>query len=114
MPLTETGFRALKPKDKPYKVADDRGLYIEASPSGGRLWRFRHRIGTVEKKLSIGSYLEIDLKDGSQAAYEARVKVASGGDPAMDKRKQKTCSEFLSAQAAPQASRSNRSAVHCV
>src|SRR3546814_19910367 len=29
MPLTETRLRALKPKDKPYKVADDRGLYIE-------------------------------------------------------------------------------------
>lgn len=98
MPLTETRLRALKPKDKPYKVADDRGLYIEVSPSGGKLWRFRYRIGTVEKKLSIGSYPEINLKDARQAAYEARVKVASGGDPAMDKRKQKIRSEFLSAQ----------------
>ncbi|WP_298174861.1 Arm DNA-binding domain-containing protein, partial [Novosphingobium sp.] len=39
MPLTETRLRALKPKDKPYKVADDRGLYIEVSPAGGKLWR---------------------------------------------------------------------------
>ena len=98
MPLTETRLRALKPKDKPYKVADDRGLYIEVSPSGGKLWRFRYRIGTVEKKLSIGSYPEINIKDARQAAYEARVKVAAGGDPAMEKRKQKIRSEFLSAQ----------------
>ena len=57
MPLTETRLRALKPKDKPYKVADDRGLYIEVSPAGGKLWRFRYRIGPVEKKLSIGCLL---------------------------------------------------------
>ena len=76
MPLTETRLRALKPKDKPYKVADDRGLYIKVSPSGGKLWRFRYRISTAEKKLSIGSYPEINLKDARQAAYEARVKVA--------------------------------------
>jgi len=31
MSLTETRLRALKPKDKPYKFADDRGLYIEVS-----------------------------------------------------------------------------------
>ncbi len=98
MPLTETRLRALKPKDKPYKVADERGLYIEVSPSGGKLWRFRYRIGAVEKKLSIGLYPEIDLKQARQAAYEARAKVASGGDPAMEKRKQKIRSEFLSAQ----------------
>lgn len=87
MPLTETRLRALKPKDKPYKVADDRGLYIEVSPAGGKLWRFRYRIGPVEKKLSIGAYPEISLKQARQTAYEARHKIASGGDPAMEKRK---------------------------
>jgi Arm DNA-binding domain len=44
MALTETRLRALKVKDKPYKVADQRGLYIEVTPSGGKLWRFRYRI----------------------------------------------------------------------
>ena len=94
MPLTETRLRALKPKDKPYKVADDRGLYIEVSPAGGKLWRFRYRIGPVEKKLSIGAYPEISLKQARQTAYEARHKIASGGDPAMEKRKQKIRAEF--------------------
>ena len=69
MPLTETRLRALKPKDKPYKVADERGLYIEVSPSGGKLWRFRYRIGTVEKKLSIGSYPEINIKDARRPVF---------------------------------------------
>tara|TARA_Y100000815_G_C13279861_1_gene476465 strand:+ start:200 stop:1237 length:1038 start_codon:yes stop_codon:yes gene_type:complete len=56
MPLTDTRLRALKPKTKPYKVADERGLYIEVTPAGGKHWRFRYRIGKAQKKISLGSY----------------------------------------------------------
>lgn len=98
MPLTETRLRALKAKDKSYKVADQRGLYVEVTPSGGKLWRFRYRIGKVEKKLSIGSYPDISLKQAREATYEARHSIASGGDPAFEKRKQKIREEFLAAQ----------------
>ena len=98
MPLTETRLRALKPKDKSYKLADDRGLYVEVTPAGGKLWRFRYRIGKLEKKLAIGAYPDVTLKAARQATYEARQVVAGGGDPALEKRKRKIKSEFLSAQ----------------
>ncbi len=98
MPLTETRLRALKTKDKPYKVADQRGLYVEVTPAGSKLWRFRYRIGKIEKKLSIGSYPEVSLKQARDATYEARQAVASGGDPALEKRKRKIREEFLTAQ----------------
>lgn len=32
MPLTETAIRALKPREKPYKVADERGFYLQVTP----------------------------------------------------------------------------------
>ena len=89
MALTENRLRTLKPKDKSYKVADHRGLYIEVTPSGGKLWRFRYRIGNVEKKLAIGPYPEINLKQARNAADAARHSVAEGGDPAFEKRKKK-------------------------
>jgi len=98
MALTENRLRALKPKDKSYKVADHRGLYIEVTPSGGKLWRFRYRIGNVEKKLAIGPYPEINLKQARNTADAARHSVAEGGDPAFEKRKKKIRDEFLSAQ----------------
>ncbi len=98
MPLTDTRLRALKPKDKPYKVTDERGLYVEVTPTGSKLWRFRYRIGGAQKKLCIGSYPDISLKQARDAAYEARRAVASGGDPAFEKRKRKIRAEFLSAQ----------------
>lgn len=93
MPLTDTRLRALKPKDKPYKVTDERGLYVEVTPTGGKLWRFRYRIGGAQKKLCIGSYPDISLKQARDAAYEARRAVASGGDPAFEKRKRKIRAE---------------------
>ncbi|MEO1167443.1 MAG: integrase arm-type DNA-binding domain-containing protein [Pseudomonadota bacterium] len=97
MPLTDTRLRALKPKAKPYKVADERGLYIEVTPAGGKHWRFRYRIGKAQKKVSLGSYPVVSLKDAREAAIEARQTIASGGDPAVEKRKQKIRDEFLSA-----------------
>ena len=97
MSLTENQLKALKPKDKPYKVADERGLYVEVAPTGGKLWRYRYRIGKVEKKLSIGTYPDLSLKQARQAALEARMVVSKGGDPALDKRKMKIRAEHLAA-----------------
>jgi hypothetical protein len=35
--------RNAKAKDKPYKLADGGGLYLEVMPSGGKLWRMKFR-----------------------------------------------------------------------
>jgi hypothetical protein len=43
--LTETRIRAAKPAEKPYKVFDERELFMLVAPSGGRVWRFRYRHG---------------------------------------------------------------------
>jgi hypothetical protein len=37
--LTETHIRAAKPKAKPYKLTDSKGLYLAIVPAGGRWWR---------------------------------------------------------------------------
>ena len=44
MALTYTALKDLKPKPKPYTLADDRGLYVEVFPTGGVVWRFRYRL----------------------------------------------------------------------
>ena len=78
MSLTENQLKALKPKGKSYKIADERGLYVEVSPTGGKLWRYRYRVGKIEKKLSIGTYPDLSLKEARHAALEARMVVANG------------------------------------
>lgn len=87
MPLTDTAIRALKPSDKPYKVADEKGLYLLVTPAGGKLWKHKFRVGGIkEKKLSLGSYPEISLKDARELRDNARKLIVQGIDPAEKKR----------------------------
>ncbi|MDP9049492.1 MAG: Arm DNA-binding domain-containing protein [Acidobacteriota bacterium] len=46
--LNEARIRSDPPKHKPYKLFDERALFLVVSPSGGRLWRFRYRLGGGE------------------------------------------------------------------
>ncbi|MBV8181722.1 MAG: DUF4102 domain-containing protein [Mycobacterium sp.] len=54
--LTETRIRDAKPRERPYKLFDERGLFMLVTPTGGRLWRFRYRLGALEKLISLGAY----------------------------------------------------------
>ncbi len=88
MPLTDSAIRALKPREKPYKAADDRGLYLLVTASGGRLWKLKFRTaGGTEKKLSLGAYPDVSLKDARERRDYARRQLASGIDPAEKKQR---------------------------
>lgn len=79
--LTELAVRAAKPKQKPYKLSDERGLYLLVSTTGARLWRFKYRQDGVERLLSFGAYPEVSLKRAREKRDEARAKVADRIDP---------------------------------
>jgi len=96
--LTDTGVKNAKPKDKPYKLMDERGLFLLVNPNGSKLWRFRYRFNDKEKLLSLGSYPDTGLGDAREKRDEARKLLASGVDPSAD-RKQKE-REKAQAQAA--------------
>ena len=54
MPLTDREIRSIKPSNKPMKLFDAVGLYLEVSPSGGKWWRLKFRFDGKEKRLSPG------------------------------------------------------------
>lgn len=56
MPLTDTGIRSAKPKNKPQKLFDGGGLYLEVAPNGGKWWRLKYRYEGKEKRISLGVY----------------------------------------------------------
>ena len=98
MALTNTTLRNSKPKAKPYKLADEKGLFLLVQPSGGMLWRMKYRVDgrdeegnpkRVEKKLALGTYPEISLKEARDRRDEARHLLAQGRDPADEKRRQR-------------------------
>ncbi|MDQ0977341.1 hypothetical protein QFZ45_000519 [Pseudomonas synxantha] len=43
MPLKDTNCRNAKPQNKPYRLYDEQGLYLEVQPNGGRYWRLKYR-----------------------------------------------------------------------
>lgn len=98
MALTETAIRALKPQAKPYKVADEKGLYLLVTPAGGRLWKLKFRNGMgAEKKLSLGAYPDLSLKDAREARDAARSGLAKGVDPAEKKQSDKRAAKINAA-----------------
>lgn len=72
MALTVVQVKNVKPKEKAYKVADEKGLYLLVNPNGSKLWKLKYRFGGVEKKLSLGAYPEVTLAAARSARDEAR------------------------------------------
>ena len=98
MALTDTAIRALKSGAKDYKAADEKGLYLLVTPTGGRLWRFKYRSpGGVERKLSLGGYPDVSLKDARDLRDGARKLLASGADPAEKKRRDRHAAKVSAA-----------------
>ena len=89
MALTDLAIRKLKPKDKPYKLTDERGLYVSVIPGGGKLWRFKYRFDGKEKLISFGGYPDVSLSRAREKREEARKLVAEGVDPSENRKAQK-------------------------
>lgn len=81
MALSDTKVRTLKPKDKAFKLTDEKGLFLLVTSAGGKLWRFKYRIDGKEKLLAFGSYPDISLADAREARDQARKVIAAGNDP---------------------------------
>jgi integrase len=86
MPLTDTKIRNAKPGEKPIKLTDGGGLYLEVRPTGAKLWRYRYRIAGKENVFAIGEYPAVSLADARAARAEARALVKQGIHPAHQRR----------------------------
>jgi len=87
--LTDTACKNAKPKDKPYRLSDEKGLYLEVMPNGSRYWRLKYRFGGKEKRLAFGVYPETTLAQARQKRDEARKLLANSVDPGEQKKAQK-------------------------
>lgn len=98
MPLNDMLCRTSKPKDKPYKLSDEYGLYLEVMPSGAKYWRLKYRIFNKEKRLAFGVYPEISLAEARAKRGVARDDLRSGNDPAIMKLQRKQTEAFSHTQ----------------
>lgn len=81
MPLTDTAIRAIKPTSKTAKYFDGGGLYLEVAPSGGKWWRLKYRFQGKEKRISLGTYPTIGLKEARERREDTKKILANGIDP---------------------------------
>ena len=79
--LTVTAIKNAKPTVEPYRMADEKGLYLLIQGNGSKWWRLDYRISGVRKTISLGVYPDTGLKDARDLRDEARKQVASGVDP---------------------------------
>jgi integrase len=86
MPLTDTSIRNAKPAAKAIKLFDGAGLYVEVAPAGGKWWRLKYRFDGKEKRLSLGVYPDVSLKDARERRDTARKLLASGVDPGANRK----------------------------
>ncbi len=89
MKLTNTAALKAKPEAKPYKMADGGGMYLEVMPNGSKYWRLKYRVAGKEKRLALGVYPDVSLKDARARRDEARKLLANGDDPGAVKQAQK-------------------------
>ncbi|HNH44568.1 MAG TPA: integrase arm-type DNA-binding domain-containing protein [Agitococcus sp.] len=87
--LTDARIRKIKSEAKTKRYADEKGMYLEVTPSGGMYWRLKYRIDGKENRYSIGVYGEVSLAEARTKRDEARKLIAQGVNPNQAKKEAK-------------------------
>jgi integrase len=109
--LTDTQCRTAKPKEKPYKLSDGKGLYLEIKPTGVKAWRYRFELrqgeAIKESIFAIGVYAiapsgetqeegqarrggrQFTLAEARDERIKARALVKQGINPAQNRQLQR-------------------------
>lgn len=85
--LSDTKLRNLKPREKPYKVADRDGLYVVITPTGTISFRYNYRLNGRQETLVLGRYGTdgITLAEARERLLAAKKLVSEGKSPARQK-----------------------------
>jgi len=81
MKLTELQIKKAKPKEKIYRMFDGHGLHLEITPKGQKWWRYKYLFNGKERRISLGVYPDISLKEARERHLEERMKLNRGQDP---------------------------------
>ncbi len=96
--LTFSTVDRARGRDRPYKLFDERGLYLLVSPSGSRLWRFKYRFEGKEKTLALGIFPDVQLSVARTKRDDARKLLAGQGiDPSAQRKAEKVARLVASA-----------------
>jgi len=80
MALSDARIRSARPKERAYKLWDEKGLFLLVKPNGSRLWRWRVQQHGRETLLSFGAYPAVSLAQARTSRDQARARLAAGED----------------------------------
>jgi len=85
MKLTDTAVKNAAPKEKQYTLYDSEGLFLLVMPNGSKLWRWKFRVGGVERRTSLGVYPKVSLRAARLERDRLQAELKRGVDPAIEK-----------------------------
>jgi len=80
MALTDVAIRSAKPREKAYKLWDEKGLYLLVN-NVGKYFRFDYRFAGRRKTLALGVYPEVKLQEARNRRDDARNLLRNDIDP---------------------------------
>jgi len=88
MALTDASCKNAKcaPDKLRARFAGAGSLYLEVTPQGAKLWRWKYRYVGKEKRLALGSYPAVSLAKARSDRDTARLLLKRGTDPAQERK----------------------------
>lgn len=66
---SDTAIKNAKPAAKPYKIQDEKGMYLLVHPNGGKYFRYNYRFNDKRLTLSLDVYPATSLKEAREKLY---------------------------------------------
>lgn len=89
MRLSDSAIRGAKPGEARRKLSDGGGLQVWIEASGAKLWSLAYRFDGKQKRLALGPYPEVSLRDARDRREAAKKLLRDGFDPAQKRRDDK-------------------------
>ena len=89
--LTDVALKALRPKQKAYKITDRDGMYVHVTPTGAVSFRLDYRLNGRRETVYLGKYgpAGLSLARAREKCIDARRAISDGVSPAIEKQREK-------------------------
>ncbi|HHG5368145.1 TPA: tyrosine-type recombinase/integrase [Pseudomonas aeruginosa] len=89
MALSDMAVRKAKATGRSYTLGDSDGLSLSVTDQGGRSWHFRYCWAGKQKRMSLGTYPEIGLREARALRDQARALLAQGVNPKLERKQRR-------------------------
>ncbi|WP_045222154.1 tyrosine-type recombinase/integrase [Desulfonatronum thioautotrophicum] len=89
MALSDKGIRTLVPQEKAYTKYDSDGLFIQVTPSGGKLWRMKFMFNGKQQVIALGQFPDVGITAARKMRTEAKAEIQKGINPALERKKKR-------------------------